>query len=44
MISESDLEMSDTVKSQPKPKSNAALSYSDTVLEDSLPAQDQIKV
>lgn len=43
MISESDLELTDTVKSQPKPKSNTALSYSDTVLEDNLPAQNQIK-
>lgn len=44
MISESDLEMSDTVKSQPKLKSNTALPDSDTVLEDSVSAQNQIKV
>lgn len=43
MISESDLEMNDTVKSQPKPKSNTTLSYSDSVLENSHPAQNQIK-
>lgn len=44
MITESDLEMSDTVKSQPKLKSNIVLPDSDTVLEDSCPAQNQIKV
>lgn len=43
MISESDLEMNDTVKSQPKPKSDTSLSYSDTVLKNSHTAQDLVK-
>lgn len=44
MISESDLEMNDTVKSQPKLKSNTTFTDSETVLEDSHPAQNQVKV